>query len=105
MICDCIITVKEAQQLTDPSRVAFLVREPMDLIEEYCNRPDHKGFKDFIESAGDVEKAKSVCNETLCSINKDAYSDIKNSSYFCLERSEKRSAEETAQLVAQHFAW
>ncbi len=35
----------------------------------YCNRLDYTGFRDFINSATDLEKAKYACNETLKDIN------------------------------------
>jgi hypothetical protein len=105
IICDCIMTVEEAQQLTVHSRVAFLVRDPVNLAEQYANRPDHQGFKNWLESASDVEKAKAVCSETLGRINRKAIADIKDSGYFYLERKGDKTPEEVAQLVAQHFGW
>lgn len=105
VICDCLLTVEEARQLTDPERVVFLVREPVNLAEQYANRPDHQGFKNWLESASDVQKAKAVCNETLCSINRKAIEDIRNSGYLYLERKGDKTPDEVAQLVAEHFKW
>ena len=103
IICDCHLTLEQAAQVTEPSRMAFMIKKPVNLVDEYCNRADHQGFSDFIHSATDVEKAKKTCNETLLSLNKKFYEDVKASEYFWLERDDKRSVEETAELVAKHF--
>lgn len=103
VICDGHLTVEEAEVLTDSSRIVFLLKEPVNLVDEYCNRKDHQGFSDFIHSATDYEKAKETCNETLRSLNEQRYYDIKNSDYYWLERDDERSVEETVKLVAKHF--
>ena len=103
IICDCHLTLEQAAQVTEPSRMAFMIKKPVNLVDEYCNRADHQGFSDFIHSATDVEKAKKTCNETLLSLNEKFYEDVKASEFFWLERDDKRSVEETAELVAKHF--
>lgn len=103
IICDCHLTLEQATQVTEPSRMAFMIKKPVNLVDEYCNRADHQGFSDFIHSATDVEKAKKNCNETLLSLNEKFYEDVKASEFFWLERDDKRSVEETAVLVAKHF--
>ena len=105
VLCDCHLTVEEAERITEPSKIVFMVKEPNDLVDDYCNRPDHQGFSDFIHSATDFEKAKATCNETLRTLNEKRYNDIKNSNYFWLERDNHRSIEETIKLVEQHFGW
>jgi hypothetical protein len=52
--------VEEADALTDVSRVVFLIKEPKNLVDEYCNRVDHHDFRDFINSSTDIEKAKGT---------------------------------------------
>ena len=69
ILCDLHIVVEDAEKITDPSRIAFLIREPNELVEDYCNRKDHQPFSDFIHSATDYEKAKATCNETLYTLN------------------------------------
>ena len=103
VLCDCHLTVEEADHLTDPSRIVFLIKEPSHLIDDYCNRPDHQDFRDFINSASDTEKAKATCNETLKSINAERYKDIKGSNYFWIERTEKSTVNETVRNVEQYF--
>ena len=103
IFCDCHLTLELADMLSDPSRVAFMLKEPKDLVEDYCNRPDHQGFSNFIHSATDYEKAKATCNETLMSLNVKHYHDVKNSKFFWVERDNNRSVEDTAELVAKHF--
>lgn len=105
ILCDCHLTVEEAEKITDPSRIAFLLKDPDNLVDEYCNRPDHQGFSNFIHSASDFEKAKAVCNETLQSLNEKRYQDIKSSNFFWLERDDNRSIEDTVKLVEKHFGW
>lgn len=104
VLCDCHLSVEEADKLTDPSRIIFLIKEPTKLIDDYCNRPDHQGFSEFINSAADVEKAKTVCNETLKIINMKKYETIKSSKYFWLERNENSTVDETIRKVEQHFS-
>ncbi len=103
IICDCHLTIDQARLLSDPSRVAFMIKEPRDLVEDYCNRPDHQDFSDFIHSASDFEKAKKTVNETLTSLNLDHYHAIKKSEFFWLERDNNRSVEETVDLAGRHF--
>lgn len=105
ILCDLHIAAEEALTITDSSRIAFLIRKPDDLVEEYSNRPDHKDFRNFIHSASDYEKAAKTCNETLYSLNIDRYNYIKESDFFWLERDDTRSIEQTVQLVEQHFGW
>lgn len=103
VLCDCHLTMEEAEKLTDPSRIVFLLKDPSHLVDDYCNRPDHQGFSNFIHSASDVATAKAVCNETLKSLNEKRCKDIKNSNYFWLQRTEQSTVEETVRKVARHF--
>ena len=105
ILCDLHIVVEEADKITDPSRIAFMISKPENIVDTYCNRPDHQPFNDFIYSATDYEKAKAVCEQTLTEINVDAYNFIKNSDYFWVERDNNRSVEDTATLVEKHFGW
>ena len=105
VLCDCHLTLKEADKLTDTSRIAFLIKDPTDLVEDYCNRPDHQGFRDFINSSTNVENAKATCNRALREINMERYNKIKNSHYFWVERNEDSTIEETVYKVEQHFQW
>lgn len=105
VLCDIHLIAEEAARITDPSRIAFLIKEPKELVDAYISRPDHQPFRDFIRSASDFEKAKATCNATLYSLNIDRYSYIRNSGFFWLERDDTRSVEETADLVAEHFGW
>ena len=105
ILCDLHIVIEEANQITDPSRIAFMISKPENIVETYCNRPDHQPFNDFIHSASDYEKAKAVCEQTLKEINTDAYNFIKNSDYFWVERDNNRSVEDTVALVEKHFGW
>lgn len=103
VLCDCHMTMEEAEKYTEVSRIVFLIKEPSNLVEEYCNRPDHQGFKNFIHSASDVEKAKAVCNATLKNLNEKSCNNIKNSSYLWIERSESSTVDETVRKVERHF--
>lgn len=105
ILCDLHIVVEEADKITDPSRIAFMISKPENIVDTYCNRLDHKPFSDFIHSATDYEKAKATCEQTLTEINIDAYNFIKNSDYFWVERDNNRSIEDTAALVEEHFGW
>lgn len=105
VLCDCHLTIEEAELITEPSNIVFMLKNPSDLVDDYCNRPDHQDFSDFIHSSSDFEKAKATCNETLRSLNEKRYHDIKRSNYFWLEREVGRSIEETVKLVEQHFGW
>ena len=105
VLCDCHLTMEQAEKITEPSRIVFLIREPSNLVEEYCNRPDHQGFSDFINSATDAVKAKETCNATLQSLNEKCYKDIKESSYFWIERTADSTVDETVRKVEQHFGF
>ena len=103
VVCDCHLTMEQAQMFTDSSRVVFLIKEPINLVDEYCNRPDHQGFRNFIHSTSDVEKAKATCSATLQSLNEKSYKDIKNSNFFWLERTLESTVEDTVAQVEKHF--
>ena len=105
VLCDIHLIAEQAAKITDPSRIAFLIKEPTDLVDAYISRPDHQAFRDFIYSASDYEKAKATCNETLYSLNIDRYNYIRNSDYFWLERDDSRTVDETVALVEKHFGW
>lgn len=105
IICDCHLNTEELDRLSDPSRAAFLLRNPVNLVEEYCNRPDHQGFSEYIHSATDYAAAAKTCNETLFSLNREPYRAVRESRYFWLEKDSRRTVEQTADLVAAHFGW
>lgn len=105
VLCDIHLTLDEVMRITEPERVVFLLRNPQDIIDDYCNRPDHDGFKKFIESASDFSLAKENCNKALEYANKGKYESIKKSQYFWLERDENSTIENTVQLVAKHFGF
>ena len=105
IICDCHLTLEQADMFTDPSRVVFMMREPIDLVEEYCDRPDHQGFKDYINSATDPKAAKANCNETLMALNSETYRRVKESDFCWIERDNNRSVDDTVKLVEKHFGW
>lgn len=103
VVCDCHLTLEEARLFTDPARVVFLLKEPFNVIEDYCNRPDHQGFNSFINSASDPVKAKATCNETLRSLNEDFYHAVKRSEYFWVERTPDSTVQRTVEMVERHF--
>lgn len=105
VLCDCHLTMEEAEKYTEASRIVFLVKEPSDLIEDYCKRPDHQGFSDFINSASDIEKAKATCNAALKALNEKRYNDIKGSDYLWIERTENSTVNGTVKKVEQHFGF
>lgn len=105
VLCDCHLTVEEADRLTDLARVVFLIKDPANLVDDYCNRIDHQDFSKFINSTTNVEKAKLTCNTTLKEINVERCRQIKNSQYFWLERNDNSTLEETIYKVEQHFRW
>ena len=105
VLCDCHLTVEEAEKITDISRVVFLIKDPANLVEDYCNRPDHQDFSDYINSSTNVENAKTICNKTLQIINTENCDKIKNSHYFWLERNKDSTVDETVYKVEQHFQW
>lgn len=105
VLCDCHLTLEQAAQLTDATRIAFLIKDPSHIIADYCDRPDHQDFNAFIHSASDPEKAKAVCNETLRSLNEPHYHAIKESSYFWVERTAESTVEGTVRQVEGHFGF
>jgi len=105
VLCDCHLTLEEAQRLTEPSRIVFLLKEPSNIVDDYCNRPDHQGFNAFINSASNAVKAKATCNETLKSLNENFYHAVKNSTYFWVERTQESTVEDTVKKVELHFGF
>ncbi len=105
VLCDCHLTMEEAEKLTDVSRIIFLIKEPSNLVDDYCNRPDHQGFSDFINSTSDTDKATALCNATLKSLNEKSYKDIKDSGYYWIERTPDSTIDETVGKAERHFGF
>lgn len=105
IICDLHLTVAEADLITDYDRIVFLIKDPTNIINDYCNRADHTDFLDFINSATNPEEAKANCNRTLEYLNQSRYEEIKKSSYFWLERDYHSTVEKTVCRVEQHFGF
>lgn len=105
VICDCHLTMDEISRLSDSSHAAFMITDPTDLVETYCDRPDHQDFSDYLHSASDYEAAKRTVTETLYSLNMTNYKAIKESEFFWVERDTDRSVEDTVALVEEHFGW
>ena len=105
VLCDCHLTVEEAEKLTEASRAIFLIKDPSNLVDDYCNRPDHQGFSDFINSTSDIEKAKAVCNATLKTLNEKKCKDIKDSIYYWIERTPESTVADTLEKVERHFGF
>lgn len=104
VLCDCRLTVEEADRLSEPGRVAFLIREPSRLAADYCNRPDHADFDRFLESASSPEAACRKLDETLQRLNRPYWEQIKASRYFYLERTDQSTVEDTVARLERHFA-
>ncbi|HIR52496.1 MAG TPA: shikimate kinase [Candidatus Onthovicinus excrementipullorum] len=105
VICDLHLTPDEAEWITEPDRVVFLLRNPENIIEDYCNRPDHSDFNQFINSASDPVRAKNNCNQTLAYVNRERYENVKKSRYFWLERDQNSTVERTVLLVEKYFGF
>lgn len=105
VLCDCHLTMEQAEKFTEASRIVFLIKEPSNLVDDYCNRPDHQGFSDFINSTSDTEQAKVLCKATLRSLNEKSYKDIKDSDYYWIERTPNSTVDETVEKVGRHFGF
>ena len=105
VLCDCHLRLEEAEQFTEASRIVFLLKEPSNIIDDYCNRPDHQDFHAFINSVSDVQKAKAVCNETLRSLNEGFYRAVKKSGYFWIERTAASTVQKSVEMVERHFGF
>jgi len=105
IICDCHLTPEQAEQLSEPSRVAFMVKEPTNIAEEYCSRPDHTDFRGYVYSASDPERAKAVCSETLRRLHAGAYDAIRSGKWFCIDRADGLTREEAVGRAAEHFGF
>ena len=47
IICDLHLSLQPALQITDPSRIVFLLIHPETIIYDYCNSSDHCQFNLF----------------------------------------------------------
>lgn len=103
VICDLDLAVDEANLITDYERIVFLIKNPTNIIDDYCNRADHNDFNNFINSAANPKAAKMNCNNTLEYLNYSKYKQIKESHYFWLERDRSSMVEDTVRRVEQHF--
>lgn len=103
VICDLHLTLEEADLLTEYDRIVFLIKNPLNIIDEYCNRADHEGVNRYINSAANPELAKQNCNQTLEHIYRKKYEQIKKSDYLWIERDCNSTVENTVRQVEKHF--
>lgn len=104
VVCDLHLLVEEAELLADYNQIVFLIRENNEnIVDDYCNRKSHEGFKNFINSASNPKMAKYNCNKVLRLINEDRCASIKNSKFLFIERNEKSTIENTLRQVEKHF--
>ena len=104
VVCDLHLTVEQAREVVYNNQVVFLIRENnKNIIDDYCNRKDHQGFNNFINSASKPELAKSNCNQVLFEINEERCANIKNSEFLFVERNENSTVENTLKIVQNHF--
>ncbi len=104
IVCDLHLLPEEAERITDINHTVFLIRENNDnIIDDYCNRKSHEGFKRYINSTTNPEFAKSNCNEVLRRLNIKRCEDIKKSGYYYIERNALSTVEKTLKLVEKHF--
>ncbi len=105
VICDLHLSLNEAMQITDAVHIVFLIKNPKNIIDDYCNRPDHDDFNQFINSASNPSLAKANCDKTLELINKEKYEPIKKSLYFWVERDSNSTVEKILRMVENHFGF
>lgn len=104
VVCDLHLTVEEARLIANQDQIVYLIRENNDnIIDDYINRKSHIGFKLFINSSSDVNKAKRNCNEVLKELNIKRCEEIKNSEFYYIERNSDSTVEKTLKLVEEHF--
>lgn len=104
VFCDIHLTVDEAEKIANFNQVVFLIRESnQNIVDDYCNRASHAGFKRFINSASNPFKAKNNCNEVLKRINDERCKAIKASKFLYIERNENSTVEKTLAQVEKHF--
>ena len=104
VVCDLHLTIEEAEKIANKNKVVFLIRENNDnIIEDYCNRKSHEGFKNFINSASNPEKAKENCNLVLKELNEERCKAIKASKFLWIERNKNSTVENTLDIVEKHF--
>ncbi len=104
VVCDLHLTVEEARLIANKNQIVYLIRENNDnIIDDYINRKSHIGFKLFINSSTDIEKAKRNCNVVLRELNIKRCEEIKNSEFYYIERNNDSTVEKTLKLVEEHF--
>lgn len=104
VVCDLHLLVDEAEQIANYNQIIFLIRENNDnIIDDYCNRPSHTGFNNFINSATNPTLAKKNCNDVLRRINEEKCHAIKNSKFAYIERNSNSTIENTLYQVEKHF--
>ena len=104
VVCDLHLTMEESRLIANQDQIVYLIRENNDnIIDDYINRKSHIGFKLFINSSSNVEKAKRNCNEVLKELNIRRCEEIKNSEFYYIERNSDSTVEKTLKLVEEHF--
>lgn len=104
VVCDIHLSVEEARLLSDVNHVIFLIRENNDnVMDDYISRKSHLGFKRFICTSSNVEKAKKNCNEVLKIINDEKCKAIKESEFKYIERNSLSTIEKTLQIIEKQF--
>ena len=94
---------KIAVELTEPSRIVFLVTTPERVVRDYYDRPSHREIYDCIMSLRDPEAALENCNKMLAYGNRLFLDEIYKSGLYYIMRDENSTVENTLALVEAHF--
>ena len=78
-------------------------KDNSNIIDDYCNRKDHDGFRRYINSSSNPLLAKQNCNEVLRELNEKRCKDIRKSEYLYIERNADSTVEKTLKLVEKQF--
>jgi len=94
---------KFALELTDPSRIVFLVTTPERIVRDYYNRHGHREIYDCIMSLRDPEAALANTNQMLAYGNQLFLDELFQSGLFYIMRDDTSTVDNTLMLVEKHF--
>ena len=96
---------KKALDLTEPSRIVFLVTTPERIVRDYYDRPGHSEIYDCIMSLRDPVASLENCNKMLMYGNQLYLDELYKSGLFFIMRDDSSTVEKTLMLVEQHFGF
>ena len=103
VIADIHLPVDLAKEITEYSRVAFLVTSAEMVVKDYCRRDDHRDIHDLIMTLREPGRSLGDLHTFLQLATRKFLSEVRGSGMYHIMRDEASTVEGTLSLLENHF--